>query len=70
MTAPADWPRPGFRLPVAGQPCLLIPDPEEGEEPLFGIRPGWYTRDQLARLIRERIEDIEALIFIADMLEE
>ena len=60
---------PTLELPYH-TPILLIPDPEEGEEPDFGIRPGWYTRDDLARLLRERIEDIQAIIYIADMLEE
>jgi hypothetical protein len=48
---------------------LLIPQPEEGEVPTRGVKPGYYNPKQMLALIESHRQDAEAIQFIADMLE-
>ena len=50
-------------------PLLVFPEPEEGEEPTAGIKPGYYDQNGLVELLREHAENPEAIRYIADMLE-
>lgn len=56
--------------PVPNDSVLLIPEPEnEGDPPLFGITPGYYSQSGLVGLLSRYSRTPEALQFIADMLE-
>ena len=49
---------------------LLIPDYENEEEVYPGdIKPGVYSKYELAQMLRELQENPEAIQFLADMLE-
>lgn len=49
---------------------LLIPEPEhDGENPLFGIPPGYYNSKQMLQLLEDHKNSGEAIHYIADMLE-
>jgi hypothetical protein len=48
---------------------LLIPEPEAGELPAFGIKPGYYTRSGLLELVMQNRHNPDAIQFIAEMLE-
>jgi hypothetical protein len=48
---------------------LLIPEPEEGQKPAFGIQPGYYTKPELIALLKAYQDKPAAVLFIADMLE-
>jgi hypothetical protein len=49
---------------------LLIPEPEdEGSPPPYGIKPGYYDRDQMLHLVDLHKNNADAIQFIADMLE-
>lgn len=49
---------------------LLIPEPENaGEDPIFGIKPGYYDSAQLLKLVLKHKDSVEAVRYIADMLE-
>ena len=48
---------------------LLIPEPDVGQKPLYGITPGYYNRAQMLSLLSVHARNSEALHFIADMLE-
>jgi hypothetical protein len=48
---------------------LLIPDPDEGSVPAYGIKPGYYNSAQMLTLIDLHKDDPDAIQFIADMLE-
>ena len=49
---------------------LLIPEPEqEGEPPIYGVKPGYYDSKQMLHLIDEHKGSAQAVQFIADMLE-
>ena len=43
---------------------LYIPENE------YGIRPGYYSVNELAELLRHRSEEPEVVWFVADMLED
>lgn len=46
--------------------AVLIPDPEEGQAPLFGIESGWHNA---VALLRTHKHDPDAVQYIADMME-
>jgi len=49
---------------------LLIPEPEqEGEQPAYGVKPGYYNSKQMLQLLDLHKDDADAVHFIADMLE-
>ena len=49
---------------------LLIPEPEqEGEQPAYGVKPGYYNSKQMLQLLDNHKGDADAVYFIADMLE-
>lgn len=49
---------------------LLIPEPEhEGEQPAYGVKPGYYNSNQMLQLLDNHKGDADAVHFIADMLE-
>ena len=49
---------------------LLIPDPEhEGEQPVYGVKPGYYNSKQMLQLLDNHKAYADAVHFIADMLE-
>lgn len=52
-----------------GDPILLIPDPEPGQQYPADIEPGYYTVPELVELLRNHKHTPEAIQFIADMLE-
>ncbi len=49
---------------------LLVPEADDGKGYPGRIRPGWYTRNQVAALLRKHKHDPDAIQFMADMLEE
>jgi len=49
---------------------LVVPHADEGAAHPGGIRPGYYTRNQVVAVLREHKDDADAIQFIADMLEE
>lgn len=48
---------------------LLIPDPDFGSIPAYGVMPGYYNPAQMLALIDLHKDDSDAIQFIADMLE-
>ena len=49
---------------------LLIPEPEHGgEQPAYGVKPGYYNSKQMLQLLDNHKDDADAVYFIADMLE-
>ena len=46
---------------------VVIPEPEEGEIPAFGIAPGQY---EVAELLRDFSHNPAAIRYIADMMEQ
>jgi len=48
---------------------LLIPEPESGQLPTQGVKPGYYNSKQLLQLLATHRTDAAAIQFIADMLE-
>src|SRR5271169_4997401 len=55
---------------VSDDAVLLIPDPEhESESPPYGVKPGYYSREQMLDLLDLHKESQAAVSFIADMLE-
>ena len=48
---------------------LSIPDPDEGQRPLYGITPGYYNREGVVALLRYHKHNPKAIQFIADMFE-
>jgi len=48
---------------------LLIPEPEGKAAPAYGIKPGYYSKPQMVRLLERLKDDSKAIRFIADMLE-
>jgi len=51
-------------------PMLLIPDAEDGNDSLYGIKPGLYDRNGLVGLLRAHRTNPNAIQYIADMLDE
>ncbi len=49
---------------------LIVPQADQAAAYPGGIRPGYYTRNQVVALLREHKDDPDAIQFIADMLEE
>ena len=51
---------------------LIIPDhdPEAPQSYPGDIQPGAYSSNELVELLREQTHNPEAILFIADMLEE
>ena len=49
---------------------VIIPDPEEGEEPDSVIPPGVYLVNEICQMLRDHAEHPEVIRFLADMLEE
>jgi len=55
---------------IPNEAVLLIPEPEgEGDNPLHGLKPGYYSRPQMLLLLDEYKGNGGAVRFIADMLE-
>jgi hypothetical protein len=57
------------RNQIPADAVLLIPEPDQGEAPAYGIAPGYYNPKQLLELLDQKKEDPDAISFIADMLE-
>jgi hypothetical protein len=49
---------------------VIIPDPEEGEEPECGIKPGIYLVNDIVQLLREHADNPDIIRYLADMMEE
>ena len=51
---------------------LLIPehDPNEPDPYVGDIKPGYYEGNQVVELLRQHADNPDAIMFIADMLEE
>ena len=58
-----------MKTAIPSEAVLLIPDPEEGEAPTCGVKPGYYNPAQMVELLQLHKADPEAIGFIADMLE-
>jgi hypothetical protein len=54
---------------IPAEAVLLIPEPEAGLPPAYGIKPGYYNHDGLLDLLAAKQGNREAVLFIADMLE-
>jgi len=55
---------------IPNDAVLLIPDPEhEGEQPAYGVKPGYYNSKQMLQLLDKHKNNADAIHFIADMLE-
>ena len=48
---------------------VLIPDPQDGVPPDFGITPGYYDRAGIVALMRYHKANPDAIQFVADMME-
>lgn len=57
------------RKKIPKDAVLLIPEPEEGESPTCGVKPGYYNSAQMLALIQDHKLNPDAVHFIADMLE-
>lgn len=59
-------------MPTSDREFLLIPDycPIDPKPYPGDIKPGYYTRDQAAGLLRKLSDNPQAIHFLADMLEE
>ena len=54
---------------IAADAVLLIPEPEDGQAPAYGVKDGYYAREQMLDLLASHKDNQGAIQFIADMLE-
>jgi hypothetical protein len=54
---------------IPADAVLLIPEPEVGQPPAYGIKSGYYNHDGLLDLLEVNQGNREAVRYIADMLE-